>query len=202
MGYCPRLKIQHTSAREIGQIYVPFINWSLLIAVMLLVARLPQLGQPGRRLRHRGDAGDADRLGADLLRDAPAVALAAAGSRSRSRCRCLLIDLAFLASNSLKIPDGGWFPLLIGAVVFTLLTTWKRGRDVLLDRLSEDTMPLDVFIESIAASPADARAGHRGVPDLDAEPRAARAAAQPEAQQGAARARRVPHRSSPATSRA
>src|SRR5206468_4256152 len=91
MGYCPRLKLMHTSAREIGQVYVPFINWTLLFA--------------------------------------------------------------FLASDALKVPDGGWFPLLIGAVVFTLLTTWKRGRAMLLQRLAEDTMPLDIFIESITASP-------------------------------------------------
>ncbi len=65
----------------------------------------------------------------------------------------LAIDIAFLSSNSLKIPDGGWFTLLIGAVVFTLLTTWKRGRALLMDRLNEDSMPLPLFIESIAASP-------------------------------------------------
>ncbi len=59
----------------------------------------------------------------------------------------------FLASNSLKVPDGGWFPLLIGVVVFTLLTTWKRGRALLMERLAEDSMPLDIFIESIGASP-------------------------------------------------
>ena len=64
-----------------------------------------------------------------------------------------LIDTAFLASNSLKIPDGGWFPLLIGAVVFTLLTTWKRGRKVLMDRLSEDALPLREFIQSIELAP-------------------------------------------------
>jgi KUP system potassium uptake protein len=65
----------------------------------------------------------------------------------------LLIDLTFLASNSLKIPDGGWFPLLIGGVVFTLLTTWKRGRSLLMKRLAEDAMPLELFIQSIEASP-------------------------------------------------
>ena len=64
-----------------------------------------------------------------------------------------LIDLAFLASNSLKILDGGWFPLVIGAVVFTLLTTWKRGRALLMDKLSTDALPLDVFIQSIEVSP-------------------------------------------------
>src|SRR5437899_5090112 len=65
----------------------------------------------------------------------------------------VLVDLTFLASNTLKIPDGGWFPILIGTIVFTLLTTWKRGRVVLMERLAEDAMPLDLFIQSIEASP-------------------------------------------------
>jgi KUP system potassium uptake protein len=64
-----------------------------------------------------------------------------------------LIDLAFLASNLRKVVEGGWFPLVVGAVIFTLLTTWKRGRALLYDRLSADALPLDVFIQSIAVSP-------------------------------------------------
>jgi KUP system potassium uptake protein len=65
----------------------------------------------------------------------------------------MLIDVSFLAANSLKIIDGGWFPLVIGAVVFTLLTTWKRGRALLMDKLSTEALPLDVFIQSIEVSP-------------------------------------------------
>ena len=96
--------IEHTSEREIGQIYVPFINWTLLVAVIAAGRRLPQLERARRRVRHRGDAGDADRLDPDLLRDAAAVELADA-ARARDRaCRSLLIDLAFLSSNALKIP--------------------------------------------------------------------------------------------------
>jgi len=64
-----------------------------------------------------------------------------------------LIDFLFLASNSLKVPEGGWFPLFVGILVFTLLTTWKRGRALLMSRLAEDSMPLDIFIESIGTSP-------------------------------------------------
>jgi KUP system potassium uptake protein len=63
------------------------------------------------------------------------------------------IDFSFLASNALKIPQGGWFPIVIGGVVFTLLTTWKRGRSILHERLSKETMPLDVFIGSIESHP-------------------------------------------------
>jgi KUP system potassium uptake protein len=152
MGYSPRLKIQHTSSREIGQIYVPFINWSLLVAVMLLV-----LG-----FRSSDNLGGAYGIAVTLAMLIDSVLIYFV-MRRLWRWRApvvvaivvplLLIDGAFLASNALKIPDGGWFPLLIGAVVFTLLTTWKRGRIVLLERLSEDTMPLDVFIQSISASP-------------------------------------------------
>ena len=193
MGYCPRLKILHTSERQIGQIYVPFINWTLLIAVVLLVVGFRELRQPRRRLRHRRDARDADRLDADLRRDAPHLGLVAAGRASPSRCRSSLIDLAFLASNALKIPAGGWFPLLIGAVVFTLLTTWKRGRALLMDAARPRIRCRStLFIESIEREPAGARARDRGLPDVDRRSRAARAAAQPEAQQGAARARRLP----------
>ncbi len=152
MGYAPRLKLMHTSAREIGQIYVPFINWTLLVAVILLV-----LG-----FRSSDNLGGAYGIAVTLAmlidsvliffvmrriwRWAPALAFGVVVPLA-------MIDFAFLASNSLKIPDGGWFPLAIGAVVFTLLTTWKKGRTVLLERLNEDTMPLDIFIESIATSP-------------------------------------------------
>ena len=68
MGYCPRLQIEHTSERQIGQIYVPFINWSLFIAVILLVVAFKQVGAPGGGVRHRGDARDADRFDPDLHR--------------------------------------------------------------------------------------------------------------------------------------
>ena len=153
MGYCPRLKIMHTSAGEIGQIYVPFINWMLLVAVMLLVVGFHSSDNLG------GAYGIAVTLA--MLIDSVLIFFVMRRLWHWPRLVAVvvvvplfLIDFAFLASNSLKIPDGGWFPLLIGAVVFTLLTTWKRGRAVLLKRLSEDTMPIDIFIESIAASPA------------------------------------------------
>jgi KUP system potassium uptake protein len=152
MGYCPRIAIRHTSEKTIGQIYVPFINWTLLIAVALLV-----VGFQGSSAL-AGAYGIAVTM--SMLIDsiliyfvmrrmwhwASYLALAIA-------VPLVLIDAAFLASNSLKIPDGGWFPLLIGGVVFTLLTTWKRGRKVLFERLSEDALPLKEFIQSIELAP-------------------------------------------------
>ena len=152
MHYCPRLTIDHTSDRTIGQIYVPFINWSLFIAVILLVAGF----------RHSDNLGGAYGIAVTLamLIDSilivivmrriwqwsTAVAIAIATPLA-------LIDLAFLTSNALKIPSGGWFPIAIGLSVFTLLTTWKKGRSILMHRLSDGSLPLDVFIESIQLDP-------------------------------------------------
>jgi KUP system potassium uptake protein len=152
MGYAPRLRILHTSERQIGQIYVPFINWALLIAVMLLVLTF----------RSSDNLAAAYGIAVTLAMLIDSVLIYVVMRRiwhwSRPLATAIalplfVIDVAFLASNSLKIPEGGWFPLVTGAIVFTLLTTWKRGRMVLMERLAEDTMPLEVFIESIGASP-------------------------------------------------
>ena len=152
MGYCPRLKLLHTSERQIGQIYVPFINWALLIAVVLLV-----LG-----FRSSDNLGGAYGIAVTLAMLIDSVLIFVVMRRIwgwRTPLAAVLalpllaIDFAFLASNSLKIPDGGWFPLLIGGAVFTLLTTWKRGRALLMSRLAEDSMKLSVFIASITTSP-------------------------------------------------
>jgi KUP system potassium uptake protein len=152
MGYCPRLTITHTSEKQIGQIYVPFINWALLVAVVLLVIGFKSSSNLA------GAYGIAVTLA--MLIDSISlfvvmrrlwlwptlVALAIA-------VPFVVIDVAFLASNSLKIPEGGWFPILSGIGVFTLLTTWKKGRSVLMRRLADDAMPLDLFIQSVEASP-------------------------------------------------
>jgi KUP system potassium uptake protein len=152
MGYCPRLAIQHTSEREIGQIYVPFINWTLLIAVLLLVVGFRSSSALA------GAYGIAVTMA--MLIDTVLIFFVMRRLWNWSLPAALAIalplgaiDLAFLASNSLKIPDGGWFPLLVGGMVFTLLTTWKRGRVILMQRLAEDAMPLDLFIPSIEAAP-------------------------------------------------
>jgi KUP system potassium uptake protein len=152
MGYCPRLKIQHTSDRQIGQIYVPFINWTLLVAVVLLVAGF----------RSSDNLGGAYGIAVTLAMLIDSVLIFVVMRRIWGWSRLVafaiavplfLIDLSFLASNSLKVPAGGWFPLLIGGLAFTLLTTWKRGRALLMERLAEDSMPLGLFIESIEMSP-------------------------------------------------
>jgi KUP system potassium uptake protein len=152
MGYCPRLTITHTSNRQIGQIYVPFINWTLLTAVILLVA--------GFRTSSNLAAAYGIAVTLAMLIDSLLiyVVLTRLWHWNRLAALCiaiplLLIDTAFLASNALKILDGGWFPIVIGALVFTLLTTWKRGRSILHARLAEETMPIKAFVQSIAAAP-------------------------------------------------
>jgi len=152
MGYAPRLQIQHTSEREIGQIYVPFVNWTLFFAVIALVVGFRSssalAGAYGIAVTMAMMI-DSILIGFVMLRiwrwPIP-VAIAII-------VPLLAIDLAFFSSNALKIPHGGWFPIVIGAIVFTLLTTWKRGRTLLMHRLAEDAMPLDVFVDSIAAAP-------------------------------------------------
>ncbi len=152
MGYCPRLTITHTSNRQIGQIYVPFVNWTLLAAVMLLVA--------GFRTSSNLAAAYGIAVTLAMLIDSLLiyVVLTRLWRWNVLAALCiavplLCIDAAFLASNALKILDGGWFPIVIGAVVFTLLTTWKRGRSILHARLEEETMPIDAFVKSVAAEP-------------------------------------------------
>jgi len=161
MGYCPRLTILHTSNRQIGQIYVPFINWTLFAAVMLLVAGF----------RTSGNLAAAYGIAVTLAMLIDSLLIYVVLTRLWRWNRLVAIaivvplvaiDASFLASNALKIPDGGWFPIVIGAVVFTLLTTWKRGRAILMGRLAEETMPLEAFVESIAAVPP-ARVGGTAV---------------------------------------
>jgi KUP system potassium uptake protein len=152
MGYCPRLTITHTSYREIGQIYVPFINWTLLAAVMALVA--------GFRSSSNLAAAYGIAVTLAMAIDSLLIFIVLTRLWRWNRLVALAIvsplvaiDSLFLASNLLKIPEGGWFPIIIGAVVFTLLTTWKRGRSMLFARLAQETMPIDAFLAAITAAP-------------------------------------------------
>jgi KUP system potassium uptake protein len=152
MGYCPRLTITHTSEGHIGQIYIPFVNWTLCGAVMLLVVGF----QSSSNLAAAYGIAVTMALTIDSLliyvvltrlwRWHRIAALAIVAP-------LLTIDLLFLTSNALKIPQGGWFPIAIGIVTFTLLTTWKRGRSILRQRLLQETMPIDLFISSVAENP-------------------------------------------------
>jgi KUP system potassium uptake protein len=152
MGYCPRLTVTHTSGRQIGQIYIPFINWTLLAAVMLLVVGF----QTSSNLAAAYGIAVTMALTIDSLLIYVVLTRLWRWNRFAALAiviPLLAIDLAFLASNALKIPQGGWFPIAIGILAFTLLTTWKRGRAILFERLAEETMPVDLFIASIEANP-------------------------------------------------
>ena len=151
LGFLPRLKILHTSARAAGQIYIPMVNWTLLVLVVMLV------------LGFRSSSALASAYG-----------IAVTGTMFITTCMIgvlaiavwrwnrwvagigtgvfLIIDGAYFASNLTKIPDGGWFPLLVGLIAFTLLTTWAKGRRLVRERLHEAALPLGVFVRSAKAS--------------------------------------------------
>jgi len=148
LGYSPRLHAVHTSEREIGQIYVPAINWMLLVAVIALV------------LGFRSSSALASAYGiAVTLTMMIDTILAFMIVRTLWQwswfkaglflAAFIIVDLAFFSANSVKIMDGGWFPLVLGFAVFTLLATWRLGRVLLNEKLKQDSMPLDAFITSL-----------------------------------------------------
>jgi KUP system potassium uptake protein len=151
LGYLPRFAIRHTSEKAAGQIYIPAVNWALLIMVIVLVLTFRQ-----------------------STNLASAYGIAVTGTMFISTCLLgillfsvwrwnrwiagaatglfLLVDGAYFASNLTKIPDGGWFPLLVGAVAFILLTTWATGRKLMRERMDEGALPVDLFIRSTISS--------------------------------------------------
>ena len=148
LGFSPRMEISHTSGEQIGQIYLPGINWTLLLAVIALVIGF---GSSSNLAAAYGIAVTGTMLITDLL--AFVVTRYVWGWPFwRAFCGALpfvFIDLAFFSANTVKIADGGWFPLLFGLLVYLLLSTWKRGRDLLSSRLAADEMDLQSFAASI-----------------------------------------------------
>jgi KUP system potassium uptake protein len=151
LGFIPRLRILHTSEAAVGQIYIPVINWALMVMVILLVLFF----QNSSNL-------------------AAAYGIAVTGAMFIDTCLLavvlfslwkwrpvlavpllalfFLVDIAYFGANLLKVPDGGWFPLVIGGIAFTLLTTWARGRKLMLARMREASMPIEIFVKSAANS--------------------------------------------------
>jgi KUP system potassium uptake protein len=152
LGYAPRVQIEHTSAREMGQIYIPSVNWALMICCIALVLGFKNSTNLAAAygLAVTATMAITTTLFYFVARErwgwGPAKAGAVAGV-------FLVIDLAFLGANVLKIPHGGWVPLVIGGAVFTLLTTWKKGRLLLAERMQERTLPRDLFLESLMQHP-------------------------------------------------
>ncbi len=152
LGFSPRLKINHTSTREYGQIYIPAVNWALMfgcIAIVLMFRTSSNLAAAygvavtstmvittvlfyvvARRL-----------WGWSVLAVAPLALF------------FLIIDVAFFGANIIKVADGGWFPLLLAWAVFTVLTTWKTGRRILNERIQSESRPLEEFLEEIEKHP-------------------------------------------------
>ncbi|MBM3531920.1 MAG: potassium transporter Kup [Alphaproteobacteria bacterium] len=147
LGLLPRMKIAHTSSSEIGQIYIPFINWTLAAFVIGLVVGF---GSSTSIAAAYGVAVTCTMM-IDTLLAYLYARLVAKWTLAASMSLFglfLVIDLAYVVANLVKIPDGGWFPLGIGLAFFILLTTWKRGRQLLFERLRSDTIPMDVFLRS------------------------------------------------------
>jgi KUP system potassium uptake protein len=151
LGFLPRLRTEHTSEKAAGQIYIPAVNWGLLAMVILLVFGFRE---SGRLASAYGIAVTGTMLITTMML---AVLVFQVWRWNRILAGAiigifLLVDGAFFASNITKIPDGGWFPLLVAAVSFTVLTTWAKGRLLMRRRLSESALPLEVFIKSAASS--------------------------------------------------
>jgi KUP system potassium uptake protein len=152
LGYLPRLNILHTSVRDTGQIYIPFVNWGLFVAIVLAVVMFKNSDNLGAAY---GIAVCTDMLITTILtffviryswKYPLMLCIAATGF-------FFLVDLAFWSSNLLKLFEGGWFPLLIGGAIFALMVTWKDGRSILSAKLRSDALDLNGFLEAVFVSP-------------------------------------------------
>jgi KUP system potassium uptake protein len=145
LGYLPRMEIRHTSETEIGQIYVPRVNWLLCVCVLALVVGFESSSNLAAAygVSVSGEMCVATLIAYVVARHIwgwpRAVALAVT-------IAFLTVDLAFFLANAVKIADGGWLPLVAGAGLYSIFTTWKRGRRILVERLHESTVPLEPFI--------------------------------------------------------
>lgn len=147
LGFIPRLSIRHTSETAAGQIYIPIVNWALMIAVIVLVLTF-------RNSSNLASAYGIAVTGAMLI-DTCLMAVLFVGVWRWKLWMAIpalaiffIVDGAYFAANITKVPDGGWFPLLVGAVAFTLLTTWARGRKLMRERMSEVALPIEIFAKS------------------------------------------------------
>ncbi|MFQ5538513.1 MAG: potassium transporter Kup [Gemmatimonadota bacterium] len=152
LGYLPRMGVEHTSERQVGQIYMPAVNWALMIACIALVLGFQS---SGRLAAAYGVAVTTDMVFTTILFAVVAhlrfrwprwiiFAIAAA---------LLFIDVAFWGANLPKIPHGGWFPLLVAGVVFTAMTTWERGRAALMGRFRDREIRMEDFLPSVLEHP-------------------------------------------------
>ena len=158
LGFMPRLKIEHTSSAQMGQIYTPALNWALMVGCIAIVVGF---GSSSNLAAAYGVAVTATMVITTILLGVverkewgwswPLV-LALTGL-------FLVIDLAFFGANIIKIPAGGWFPLAVGAGIFLIMTTWKKGRRILAERLLSRAHPIDEFLSEVTKNPPERVSG-------------------------------------------
>ncbi|MGE5514721.1 MAG: potassium transporter Kup [Bacteroidota bacterium] len=158
LGFSPRLEIRHTSDEEEGQIYIPRANWGLFIGIVVLVLGFKSSSNLA------GAYGIA--VTGTMVCSTVLALVVARKLWNWSLALCLALgagflalDLTFMGANLLKIPEGGWFPLMLGLGMFLLMATWKRGRQILAKRLAEDSMPIDLFLARQKDNPTQRVAG-------------------------------------------
>jgi KUP system potassium uptake protein len=152
LGFMPRLKIEHTSSTESGQIYIPALNWALMLGCIAIVVGF---GSSSNLAAAYGVAVTSTMVITTILlcvveREKWGWSLPLAFGLSGF---FIVIDLAFFGANVIKIPAGGWFPLVVGAGIFLLMTTWKKGRRILAARLLSRAHPIGDFLRDIAEHP-------------------------------------------------
>ncbi len=152
LGYLPRMRVLHTSVRDTGQIYLPFVNWGLYVCIVLAVVLF---GSSSKLAGAYGVAVTIDMLITTIMtffvirygwKYPWSLSVAATGF-------FFLVDFIYFSANIVKVLDGGWFPILIGGVVFMLLMTWKQGRRLMAERLRDDAIDLPSFLEAVFVSP-------------------------------------------------
>jgi KUP system potassium uptake protein len=173
LGYLPRMHVEHTSESEEGQIYMPRVNWGLMLGVMALVLSFKSSGNLAAAY---GIAVTGDMVITTLL---AGIVFHHIWGWSKLRtgmlvAMFLVVDVAFFSANVLKIPDGGWVPLVIGIFIFTLMLTWKTGRNMLYSMLKNEAMAIDPFIAAVGAHPPIRVSGTAifMTPNLDGVPHA------------------------------
>jgi KUP system potassium uptake protein len=149
LGYVPRLQIIHTSSEQAGQIYIPEVNKALAIGTLVLVVTF----KSAAALAATYGVAVTATMGITTILFSLIARQRFGWSKWRTRLFLyffLTIDLVFFASNLLKVPHGGWVPLAVAALVFLLMTTWKKGRAILQELLQRGTVPMDLFLTDVA----------------------------------------------------
>ncbi|SKB25203.1 potassium transporter Kup [Sphingopyxis flava] len=151
LGFMPRLRVEHTSASAQGQVYIPLVNWGLMVMVILLVLFF---GSSSNLAAAYGIAVTGAMFIDTCLMSVVLFALWKWPAWKAVPLLALffVVDIAYFGANLIKVPDGGWVPLAIGLTIFTLLTTWSRGRKLMQQQMAEGAMPIPIFVKSAANS--------------------------------------------------